>query len=106
MYVDVDLTTTPAGVALLEPEDLNSFKVVARGGDRDPERLAAALDGVGRVADDGHVFVAIDAVRRLAGDRAQDPDWSAGLERTIEYARSKGWLDERGEALQAHVEWA
>jgi hypothetical protein len=106
VFVDVDLTRTPAGVALLEPEDLNSFKVVAHGDGQDPQKLGAALADVGRLADEGHVFVAIDAVRRLAGDLAQDPEWSAGLERTIEYARGKGWLDERGEALQAHVEWA
>ena len=51
-------------------------------------------------------FITVDAVRRLAGDLAADPDWNAGLDKMLAYAGSKGWMDPSGTAIQAHVEWA
>jgi len=105
MDVVVDLTAPQQGVSLAEPDDLKSFKVLARGREGDSEGLANALEGVGRLADDGHAFIDADAVRRLAGERANDPDWSSGFDGMLAYARSKGWMDESGTAIQAHVEW-
>ena len=106
MDVVVDLASSPSGVALAEPDDLRSFKVLARGSAPDAARLGEALEGVGTMAPDGHAFVAVDAVRRLAGDRVNDPDWSEGFDRMLGFARSKGWMDPSGTAIQAHVEWA
>jgi len=106
MDVVADLTATPPGVTLAEPDDLGSFKVLATGTHGDTGALAQALDGVGTLADDGHAFIAVDAVRRLAGDRASDPEWSAGFDKMLAYAGSKGWMDASGTAIQAHVQWA
>ncbi len=105
MDVVADLTATPPAVSLAEPDDLASFKVLARGQDGDDPSLAEALEGVGTLADDGHAFIDVDAVRRLAGDRAQDPAWREGFDKMLAYAGSKGWMDESGTAIQAHVEW-
>lgn len=105
MDVVADLTTTPPGVALADPDDLGSFRVLARAADADHDALARALDGVGTVAPDGHVFVAVDAVRRLAGERAVDPEWEAGFAKMLAYAESKGWMDDSGSAIRAHVDW-
>ncbi len=58
------------------------------------------------MAEDGNAFIAVDAVRRLAGDLAADPEWTAGLEKMLAYASSKGWMDPSGTAIQAHVEWS
>jgi hypothetical protein len=105
MDIVADLNATPPSATLADPDDLGSFKVLARGREGDTAGLAAALQGVGTLAGDGHAFVGVDAVRRLAGDRAQDPEWAAGFEKMLAYAGSKGWMDDAGTAIQAHVEW-
>jgi hypothetical protein len=38
----------------------------------------------------------------LAGDRAGDPDWRAGLTKMLNYAQDHGFLDAAG--IRAHVE--
>lgn len=106
MDVLVDLTAAPASVTLADPRDLGSFKVLAHAAQPHPGELRRALEGVGTVAEDGHAFIEVDAVRRLAGDLAEDPGWSEGLEKMLAYAGSKGWMDPSGTAIQAHVEWA
>jgi hypothetical protein len=105
MDVVADLTSTPSAVTLAEPDDLKSFKVLARAPSPEPEGLARALEGVGTLAPDGHAFIDVDAVLRLAGERAEDPAWREGFDGMIGYARSKGWMDPAGTAIQAHVEW-
>jgi hypothetical protein len=105
MDVVVDLTSAPPGVSLAEPEDLGSFKVLALSPAPDPDGLAGALGGVGTMAEDGHAFIDVDTVRRLAGARAEDPAWSEGFGKMLAYAGSKGWMDPSGTAIQAHVEW-
>jgi hypothetical protein len=106
MDVVIDLTATPPGVDLADPDDLGSFKVLARSPEPDAEALGRALEGVGSLAPDGHAFVSVEAVRLLAGDRAGDPEWSGGFEKMLAYAGSKGWMNDAGDAIQAHVEWA
>ncbi len=106
MDVLVDLTVAPPSVSLAEPRDLGSFKVLAQAAQPHPTELSRALDGVGTIAEDGNAFITVDAVRRLAGDLAADPDWNAGLDKMLAYAGSKGWMDPSGTAIQAHVEWA
>src|SRR4051812_30083728 len=106
MDVLVDLTVAPPSVTLADPRDLGSFKVLANAAQAQPTELHRALDGVGTLGEDGHAFIAVDAVRRLAGDLADDPEWSAGLEKMLAYASAKGWMDASGTAIQAHVEWA
>jgi hypothetical protein len=106
MDVLVDLTAAPPRVSLVDPRDLGSFKVLAQAAQPHPTELSRALSGVGTVAEDGNAFITVDAVRRLAGDLAADPDWNAGLEKMLAYAVSKGWMDPSGTAIQAHVEWA
>lgn len=103
MYLDVHTDSTGLVPALLDIDNFRDFKVVVHGG---RDGLATALEGVGRLDDDGNAFLAIDAVRRLAGERAQDPEWRDSFAAMVEYARSKGWVDEAGEAIQAHCETA
>lgn len=83
MFVEVDLGTVPPAVALREPDDLSSFAVRVRAGE--------------------HSFVAVEELRALAGERAEDPEWAAAFERMLAYAESKGWRGEDG-SVRAHVE--
>ena len=104
MYVQVNLAATPPSVTLVEPEDCTRFHLAAIGA-RDPVRLAEVLagGGIGRLAGED-AFVRIEALHSLASGKVGD-DWATDFDRMVEYARGKGWLDEAGDAIQAHVEW-
>jgi hypothetical protein len=105
VIIDVDLTAASAAVSLVEPEDCKRFHVTARGGDA--ASLAAALEaaGVGRLLPSGETMIEIGAVRRLAAGRVAE-GWDDEFAGMLKYAESKGWLDETGTQIQAHVEWA
>lgn len=98
MHIHVD-ASSPSDPELVEPDDFRAFDVVLRGsGDRE-----AALAGLGSLADDGeHVFVDPARLRELAGDRATDPEWLAGLEKMTAFASGQGWIDGSGR-IRAHV---
>jgi hypothetical protein len=103
MYLDVQTDPRGAPPVLREVDDFRDLKVVVHG---PHQGLVAALAGIGRMSEGGDAFLAIDAVRRLAGARAEDPEWQRSFDGMVEYARSKGWLDDEGTALQAHCETA
>jgi hypothetical protein len=113
MELVVDLST--GGVALRRREEMQRFSVQAIAADSDDESLdalAAVLgtNAAGAIGPDGDVLVPVDAVRRLAGDAAEedgrllDPDWESAFAGMVDYAASKGWTAEDG-SLRAHVEW-
>lgn len=85
MIISVDLTTIPPVLALDDADDMGAFSV--------------------RINTPDHTFVDREALVTLAGDRAANGDWSSGLEQMLAYARSKGWIREGDDAIQAHVEW-
>jgi hypothetical protein len=99
----IAINTAGGTPELVEPDDFKAFDILAPG-EPDAERLAAATAGIGRADGADHVYVDVVALRALAGSRAQDDEWCRGLDAMLEYARSKGWLDESG-AVRAHVEW-
>lgn len=99
MIVDVEVRS--GQVTLLEPEDLHRFHVQADG---DAEAVATALGDRGyRAEAPDHVFVRIETLRALAADRVE-PDWAAGFQKMLAYAKSRGWLDEEETHVLAHVE--
>jgi len=89
-------------VRLVEPDAFRSFSVVLDQ-DVDARLLDAALRRVGRPDGDGHVFVDLEKLRALAGDRALDPSWQANLDAMGAVARKNGWLDRAGR-VRAHLE--
>lgn len=103
MIVSVDLASS--FVALEQPSDCARFHVTATGTGgvaRLGEVLAA--NAVGRI-DGDDAFIDVEAVRLLAAGRVDDT-WEADFAAMLDYARTKGWLDATGPAIQAHVEWA
>lgn len=84
MQVIVDLSLIPPAVTLVEPDDFTAFKVV--------------------VQDSGHARVPVSTLKELAGDRADDPEWSQGLEKMLAYAEQHGWVNDFG--VRAHIEQA
>ena len=88
------------GVHMQDPSDFKAFKVVVKEGE-DPSAIAV----VGRLEDADTAWIQIEAVRRLAGDAA-DQTWEDGYDAMLAYARAKGWLHDARREIQAHVERA
>ncbi len=98
IHADLDAAT----VTLVEPANFRGFHVAVAGGPTDDERLAAVLAAHGRL-DGEHAWISTDAVVALAGPAA-DEEWQAGFDGMVAYARDKGFLDESGTAIRAHLE--
>jgi hypothetical protein len=105
VMVAVDVAGDPVSVALAEPEDCRRFHIQVTG-EGTLETVAEAIDRSGAGHLDGdHAYIAIDWIRSRAEGRVPS-DWPANFDAMIGFARSKGWLDEDGGAIQAHIEWA
>ena len=104
MVIEIDLRAEPWAVSLREPNDFGAFKIVGLGGENHHAQRAQALRRIGTVDEDGHVFIAVETLLELAGDRAREPRWLASLDGMRAYARAHQWTDPRG-AIQGHVEW-
>jgi hypothetical protein len=89
-------------VELEDPNGFTLFSVAAAN-----PSAAAVLDAMAGQAsaapEDDHVFVAVTAVRSLAGDHV-DREWEAGMAKMLEFAGKNGWLNESGDAIKAHIE--
>ena len=106
MVITVDVTSEPAKVGIDSPEDCGRFHVEVTGGvdgDLAPVGHALVDAGAGRV-EDGHAFVDVGAIRTLVAGRV-GAAWADDFEKMVDHARSKGWLDASGNAIQGHVEW-
>jgi len=105
VVITVDLQRgDPAPVGLRDPDDCGTFHVEVIG----PHDLAALAHALvdadaGRVEGDD-AYIAVGVVRRMASGRV-GASWADDFEKMVAYARSKGWMDETGNAIQAHVEW-
>ncbi len=102
MIVRVDVA---AGSASLEDaENCKQFHVAASGGDAAAVAKALGVAGSDAAAPADHVWVAIEWVRAQAAGNVGG-DWAANFDGMVGYAGSKGWLDDTGSAIQAHIEW-
>lgn len=68
------------------------------------EALRAA--GLGRLADPDNAVLDVAALRAAAELQATAPDWAQQWEAMVQSARSKGWAEDDGASLRAHVETA
>ncbi len=116
MDLVVDLSTKE--VSVRDSDDLSRFAVrvvpqVAGGSDgRDLGALVSALGthAAGTVGASGDALVTASVVRQLAHEEAAargtplDATWDARFGSMLEYAASKGWMED-GDAIRAHIEW-
>ena len=99
MDLEVDLGRAPAGAQLLDPDDFRSFRVVLVGA---PGLPVGLLEPAGVARLDEYAWIRIDALRKLAGPKAT-PEWEESLRSMLEFARSRGWVDDELEAVRGHV---
>ena len=97
------IRVSEAGAVAIEDHDLfTGFHVDAPVG-HTAEDIAAVL-GEGTSADDRHhVWIAADAVRHWVADLATE-EWEEGFTAMVDYARGRGWMDESGTHIRAHLE--
>ena len=89
------------GIRLLEPNDFRKFKVVLRG----PLATSRPLiDGVTFI-DEANALVRINVAPTLPGV-PDNAEWQQGYDKMVQAARNHGWIDETGNAIRAHLEWA
>ena len=100
MYVAVD--TTQGSAEVREASDLKQLSVRTVG-PTDLASLSRGLGELGRVDSTDHAWIDISALRTASG-RSGDAEWSSGFDAMIAYATTKGWVDEAGAAVRAHIE--
>lgn len=89
-------------LALADPTEFTAFDI--RSSNTSDAFVLDALGDGGAVCDeDNHAFVEAELVRRLAGS-AIDEKWEIGFAKMLDYAATKGWLDESGKRIKAHIE--
>jgi hypothetical protein len=101
----VRLAGPQATPELIDPEDCQKFHVAYGAAATSTAAVAEALGPWAAGAEAEHVWVRIDAVRQAAAGRV-GADWPEQFDAMVGYARSKGWLNEAGDAIAAHVEYA
>jgi len=101
MFVLADLTN--GSFDLVDAPNCTQFHVAVVG-DGDRARLDETLCEVGRVESPEVAWISVAEVRRMAR-LCVDDSWARDFEAMLGYATGKGWLDDAGEHIQAHIEW-
>jgi hypothetical protein len=69
----------------------------------DTELGLVQFDEFVRPADDGHVWIDVEWLRTAGQAQVGDPDFTSKFDGMIAYAAGKGWLDDSGTAVRAHI---
>ncbi|VXB49300.1 conserved hypothetical protein [Arthrobacter sp. 9V] len=93
---------SPGSVALDEPDDCTSFKVLLSEAARDKLPALLRTTSAGQL-DDGDVLVSVDWIRNECAGRI-GMGWNYRFANMLVYAAGKGWLSEDGSHVRAHVE--
>lgn len=105
MFVQISGTVSEPRLQVHEAGNLKGLHVLA------PEswserHVADALhaDSWGGPVTDGHAWLDVGTLRQHAGAGAE-PGWNQQFDAMIEYARGKGWCDDSGALVRAHIEF-
>jgi hypothetical protein len=93
--------THDASVEVVDADDCTSLAVTTVL-PSDAAKAILAADGIAGAADDGAVWLDVDELRRRAAPGGAD-GWAARYDAMIAYARSKGWLNDSGRLVRAHI---
>ena len=96
-----------ANVKLLKPNDFKEFCIQCsdfRSAIEVCEILESVQEG-NKVIDEKHLWLCNELVRELAPG-ANYENWEKGFTEMIDYATSKGWTENNGTLIRAHIEWA
>lgn len=95
---------TAEQVKITELDDLKKFHIEAIG---TLEQIADQFktSHAGRVMNSEHAEVNISFIEQQAGEKLQDSIWLNGLKMMLDYADSKGWMNQEYQTIAAHIEW-
>ena len=96
-----------ANVKLVDPNEFKGFCIQcseSRSAVEVCEILELLREG-NKVIDEKHLWLCNELIRELAPD-AGDDKWEMGFTEMIDYATSKGWTENNGTLIRAHIEWA
>ena len=88
-------------ISLDDADTFTAFSVTAPG--RDQAAIVAAFGADAKAGEEGHVWIQIQRLHAL-GREFGGAKWRDGCDSMIEFARSKGWVDELCGLLRAHIE--
>jgi len=94
-----------ANVKLLKPNDFKEFCIQcsdSRSAIEVCEILELVQEG-NKVIDEKHLWLCNELVRELAPDTNYE-NWEKGFTEMIDYATSKGWTENNGTLIRAHIE--
>jgi len=98
------IIVTEAGRARLEEADnLTGFKLLAHGSREDRAAVGVALADAGRIEGDV-AWIEVSWLLSQAG--ARSAEWCESFAGMVAFAKSRGWCDDAGSAIRAHIEWA
>ncbi|MFJ4208064.1 hypothetical protein ACIPY2_06335 [Paenarthrobacter sp. NPDC089675] len=93
---------SPGSVALDEPDDCTSFKVLLSEIARDNLSTLLNRASAGQL-DDEDVLVSVDWIRKECAGRI-GMGWNYRFANMLVYAAGKGWLSDDGSHVRAHIE--
>jgi hypothetical protein len=101
----VYLAIASDGVDLEQPEVVTDLYASywERLGPDTIRKVLAEHDAGELLPDLNHVMIPVATLRRLAAGRVPE-GWESDLEGMLAHAREKGWLNEAGDAVRAHLE--
>ena len=99
MIISIDIRK---GTASIDEQDIfTAFHV--RSSTKDESLVAAAVEDLAIPGDDSHVWVSIEWVIANTPEGISD-EWEKSFLGMVEYAASKGWVNQPGTHLKAHIE--
>ena len=103
--VGVYLAISDDGVDLHEPDVVTDLYASywQRLGPDTIARVLAEHDAGELLPDHNHILIPVATLRRLAAGRVGD-DWDDRFAGMLDVARDRGWMDESGDAVRAHLE--
>lgn len=101
MYLSFEGVPANPRFTLIEPEDCTRLHVSAPGLPHDLVGELLHRAKIGKAAPYPHVWLDISALKAFATDR--DAQRTRRFDNMIAFARTKGWVDDTGTFVQAHL---
>ena len=98
MHISINVDTETASI--LEPEVLTEFHIQSP--EIDEGRVAAGIGNGAAPAGDGHVWVSIEWITHNVKDETPE-GWEEDFSGMVQYAVGKGWVNDPGTHLKAHI---
>ena len=96
--------TKDGSVRFEERDNFRAFKLVVEGRRETLDAVRTRLAGKAELPDADTAWIFEAALRHWPG-LEHDKAWQQNFSAMIEKARPHGWIDDRRQAIKAHIEW-